>query len=390
MLQLLQSDTELYIDSDFVYLPLNSDPSIERELKKSSYGLGPGGSSSRRAPQLIEIQGKYFIRSLRIRSILDNYKRFDPETFEFLRRSVFNRFLNTLNPSSLSLDEKLRAIVFQVLPHFTRKKNKLRRRLGLEEEFLDLVSRQLTIPAGFQAQANTFSDTLSLNKALRNIAGVKAPEQPSPSGLSTSRAFRQWILKSIESRIIEEEKNRLGTLLQNRQQFSRLQRRFITVLLFIKARGALELNGCGFFRNGDTSEYYVYVRTGEYALKDFYGRIYLFPDCRVAISTLGPLVPYVLERYKHPFLKGYDTIQKICVRGDFVPSWKFTPSAAIQALEEGLNALFYGYNSRRGNGYQRLDSMKLEENSIIFDEFRIPDDDPRILSGEIEVKNDFY
>ena len=62
------------------------------------------------------------------------------------------------------------------------------------------------------------------------------------------------------------------------------------------------------------------------------------------MPTHGPLVPYVVEQYKHPFLKGYEPFQKICVTENFIPDWKFSASGAILAIEEGINALFHGYN----------------------------------------------
>lgn len=382
MIQILESDAELIVESGFVYLPLLFDPSIEKEM-------GAGAVRNRHA-HVMEMRGRYYLKSINIHSILESYNKFDPETYEYLRRAVFNRFLRTLNPAALSIDEKLRTIVFQIMPHFAPQKNRLRKTGAVEEEILDMIGRSVSIPARFYEEADRFCDTASLQKKLRNLAGIRVPDNPPFSGLIPAKALRAWVLKTLEGRIIEEEKQRLGTLLSSREHFSRLQKKYIAVLLFIKERGALEINGCGFFASGNSSEYFVYVRTGEYALKDFYGRIYLFPDCRVAVSTTGPLVPYVLDRYKHPFLKGYDKGQKICVRGDFVSAGKFTAGGAIQALEEGIGALFHGYNSRRGNGYHRLDGMKIEENSIVFEEFQIPRDDPRIVSGQIEIKNDFY
>ena len=87
------------------------------------------------------------------------------------------------------------------------------------------------------------------------------------------------------------------------------------MLLYISEKGSLEIDGFGFSRMGMTDEYVIYKHTGEYALKDYYGRIYLFPDCRVAVSTIVPLKPVVLDTYKHPFLEGHDAGQPICLRG---------------------------------------------------------------------------
>lgn len=388
MLQMLESEIEVLIESGFIFLPLKFDPFIEEDLEAVVRSRSGHPESAGQA-NVIAVNGKHYVRSLSIRGILDNYAKFDPETYEYIRRGVFNRFLRTLNPSSLSMDEKLGAIVFQVMPYFLRKKDRLHRKPVLGEEVLDLVSRRLDIPPIFYHEAGKYSDTATLRKRLQTLSAAEVSDIPF-TGLVAAKTVRQWFFKALEAKVIEAEKRRLGSLLYNQEQFSKLQKKYIAVLLFVKAQGALEINGCGFFRGGTSSEYLVYVRTGEFALKDFYGRIYLFPDCRVGVSTTGPLVPYVLDRYKHPFLKGYDTLQKICVRGDFAPMSKFNAVGAIQAIEEGLSALFHGYNSRRGNGYHRLDGMKIEENSIVFEEYRIEPNDPRFAAGELEIKNDFY
>lgn len=388
MLRLLQSDTELLVEAGFIYLPMVFDPAVDKEVN-----MGRDGSrASGRAPQLTRSGDKYFLKSLNINSILDNYGKLDPQTYEDLRRNVFNRFLCSLNPASISIDQKLKTIVFQVIPHFARKKNRLRKMRGAAsvEQFLDLVGRRAGIPARFYAEAGRFGDTFSLKKKIRDIGGSTVPQVADKGGLTTAKSFHQRLLKALESKIVREEKDRLEGLLQGRDQYADLQKKYIALLLFINETGDLELNGAGFFRDGDTPEYYVYVHTGQYALKDHKGRLYLFPDCRVAVPTRGPLVPYVVEKYKHPFLWGHESFQKICVAERFIPEWKFSASGAIRALEEGINALFYGYNSSRGNGYHRLDDMRMDKNSIVFDDLRILREDPRIASGEIEVKNDFY
>ncbi len=388
MLQILQSDAKIFIGSGSIYLPLTFDPSIEEEIRASGID-SPEHPESLENQALIEVKGEYFIKSIGISSLLNTYEKIDPETYEYLRNRVFSKFIRSLSPGSISMDEELLAIIFQVMPHFIRKKNRLRRKRITGEEILDLIWRKVSIPARFHDEAARLCDTASIKKELRNFAGPMVSEEPL-SGLVPAQMFRQWFLRALESRIVEREKSRLADLLYNREKFSRLQRRYLAILLFVKESGTFEVSGCGIFRSGKSSEYYVYVRTGPYALKDFYRRLYLFPDCRVAVSTYGPVVPYVIDRYKHPFLKGHDKMQKICVRGDFIPAERFSAVAAIQALEEGVSALFHGYNSRRGNGYNRLDAMQFEKNSIVFEEYRIPFDDPRIVSGEIEVKNDFY
>ncbi|MEK6571432.1 MAG: hypothetical protein AABZ61_08690, partial [Bacteroidota bacterium] len=146
--------------------------------------------------------------------------------------------------------------------------------------------------------------------------------------------------------------------------------------------------------------------------KDYYGRMYLFPDCRVAVSTIVPLKPVVVDTYKHPFLEGHDAGQPICLRG-FNPPKVFTAANVINALQEGINALLYGYSSRRRNGYHGLDQMtrfarttdvdddimpEHEDYPVIstrhartvnFDDYRVSSDHPKIASGQAEITNNY-
>jgi hypothetical protein len=162
----------------------------------------------------------------------------------------------------------------------------------------------------------------------------------------------------------------------------------LAVLLSIAARGALEVDGFGCSRDKKhPGEYLVYKRTGEFVLKDYFGRLYLFPDCRVGVATSGPFQPMVLDMYKHPLLRRFGSRQAICLN-DYQPASEFSATGVIKALEEGLNALFYGYNSRKRNGYNSLDRYGRHQSVVDFEDWRLAQDDPRVTGGELEVKND--
>jgi hypothetical protein len=140
--------------------------------------------------------------------------------------------------------------------------------------------------------------------------------------------------------------------------------------MYIADKGSLEIDGFGFSRMDSSDEYLVYKRTGEYILKDYHSRSYLFPDCRVAVPTFGTLRPIVMETYKHPFLLGHEAGQEICLR-QFTPPNKFTAGNIIGGVEKGINALIYGYDSRRRNGIHGLDRKLLHVKTIEFDDYRI-------------------
>jgi hypothetical protein len=159
-------------------------------------------------------------------------------------------------------------------------------------------------------------------------------------------------------------------VLQVGEQLRQAGRKRIGTLLYVAEKGSLEMDGFGFSRIGTRDEYLIFKRTGEYILKDYYGRSYLFPDCRVGVSSAGPFMPMVVETYKHPFLFGFDSGQEICLRGYKAPR-DFTAESIIQVLEDGFNALLYGYDARRRNGYHSLDRVTKHVRTIDFDDYRI-------------------
>jgi hypothetical protein len=90
----------------------------------------------------------------------------------------------------------------------------------------------------------------------------------------------------------------------------------------------------------------------------------------VAVSSYGPFRPLVIESYKHPFLLGYAPKQEICIKGYNWPD-QFTAENIVRLLEEGINALLYGYDARRRNGYHSLDPTLYYVKSIEFEDYRV-------------------
>ena len=216
--------------------------------------------------------------------------------------------------------------------------------------------------------------------------GRKKPEPP-PEFRGAAKELFGWFEEALQWKLVRQEIKQWQRELDQVQDLLNLPETELTVLLTVAARGAIELDGFGCCPdNHHSGEYWIYLRTGDYVLQDYFGRFYLFPDCRVAISTAGPLHPMVLETYKHPLLRRIENGQQICLT-DYQPDSEFSAAGAIRALEEGLNALFYGYNSRKRNGYNSLDRFGRHQSVVDFEDWRISQDDFRVLSGELEVKN---
>ena len=399
MRRLLDSDLEIVVESGFMYLPVLFDPTIEREIH------APGKRNN-----LLKVNGKLFTKTLSLQSLVQNYEKLDPESYEQLRSASLQKYCDTRGLSGISVSAKVRTILFGVMPHFLRRNKGLERRRRSEEEILALIREKINIPRRYYENATKFLDPDGLLAVLGNLEGQGAI--PLKDGLISAGELRDWLRKAVEVKIVDREKHPLRQALREREQFGEAERKDIATLLYIAEKGSLEIAGFGFSRMGLTDEYLIYKHTGEYALKDFYGRIYLFPDCKVAVSTIIPLRPLVIDTYKHPFLEEHDSGQHICLR-HFSAAREFTGANAIKALEEGINALLYGYSSRRRNGYHSLDRITApvrtvdvddyimpdhgdypvvrtrQVRTLDFDEYRVPRDHPKIGSGQVEITNNY-
>jgi hypothetical protein len=392
------SDITIVIESGYIYLPLLYDPSIEEEIDgDQGSGFDPDKHSAAyhliRGKPLIRVNGRYFVRGLNLQSLLDNYPKLHPEHYQQIKSSQLKKYAAAPYLDQTPIDEKLETILFHIMPHYIRRKSRLGRRKSGAEEILDIIEEKVAIPDEYYNRADKFFERYHSGDFLRGLQR-HANVDPPGRGPISSDAFDKWLQDALTAKIINDEIERLTQRLIQREESLKNHRRYITTLLFIADKGSFERDGFGFYRTG-TKDYIIYKRTGEYALKDYYGRIYLFPDCRVAILTNGFMHPIILDRYKHPFLEEDEPGQQICLGLDremYFPR-QFTAKNAVKALEEGINALFYGYNSRKRNGYHSLDTTAdmatARFRSIDFDDYRIPKDHPKVVSGEVEIKNAF-
>jgi hypothetical protein len=387
--QLLDSNLEVVVVNNFIYVPLLFDPSIAAEIQTAETSTGqwaPRGSPL--GNDLFLVHGKHFIKTLSLPSLLDHFEHLHPDAYKYLRDVFLKNNLGfTLNYQEISLDDKLETIVFQIMPHFIRREDSISgRKRPDNEELLNLICEKIDIPGKYKQRIRRLSDPELSRKLLTYLDNLVVKVDPIGDGRIAAQDLRQWFYHAITQRIVQKEKDRLQQKIVHGEQLSQPHWQKAGVLLYLAEKGSLEIDGFGFFRIGKTREYVIYKRTGEYCLKDYYGRLYLFPDCRVAISTAHRLKPVVLEKYKHPFLRRYTPGQDICLR-HFTPPQSFTAAAAITALEEGVNALFYGYNCRRRNGYHSLDRLPQEERRVDFEDYRVGPDHPKIASWQVEIKN---
>lgn len=372
MKRLFDSDLELVVESNFIYLPLLFDPEIKNEIQtifpsgnQTEHSVHPGSNT------LIKLKGKYFVKALNFQSLLENYEIINPYDYKRLRNDCLMKYQLTGEVDGIFLNETLRIILFQVLPHFIKKNRGFSRKKLSDEEILDLLNNRIKIPGEYYKNAETFRDLEPLKKILESIDN-QAPLFKSPeNGILTGRGLRKWFHDAVQANILKSEHHRIAKALEVRKRFIQAKLEHIAILLYIADAGALEIDGFGFTRhNPYKGEYLIYKRTGDYVLKDYYARNYLFPECRVAVSTYSPFRPFVMEKYKHPFLLDYKSGQEICMK-NFVPSSKLSARNIIRTLEEGLTALRYGYDGRRRNGYHSLDKMWVHIPTIDFEDYRV-------------------
>ena len=374
MRRLIESDIDFLVDGGYLYLPLLFDPAMEREIQGT---MGPSGSR-RTMGTAVRIDGKYFVKSLHLHSLLVNSERTGKDFYDQVRSALLQKVAADAYRDETSLSWKLITIIFQVMPYFIRKNRGFEREKFGEKEILKLIAEKVDMPPKEYERTNTVFDLKPLQDALKELEKLDSSIKPPTDGIISSRELRNWLQEALKAQVIEKERTRLRNEVRRREQLIATVNEDMDILLSIAQKGELEINGFGFTRIGSSDDYLIYKRTGEYTLKDYYGRSYLFPDCRVAVPTFSPFRPVVMDKYKHPFLYANDSGQEICMHG-FYPPQQFSAENAIHLLEEGINALLYGYDARRRNGYHSLDRTREYVKTVEFDDYRIPPGEQRSL-----------
>jgi hypothetical protein len=359
------------VQSGFVYVPLPLDPEIAREARhRSARASLPSEREALSSMILIEHNGRPYIKSLNIGSLAANYRNVDRGLWQRLHGEFLRTYPQVAGAEILSPNGKLRTIVLGIMPYFIRKGRGFERGGLQEEQLLDLISSKIEIPGETLKQADQYLDTEPVRQRLNEMKGLHRSPPPLPDGPITSQAFRLWLHRTLQVQMVNTESERLERELAARERLDPSKRNHVATLLYLAEKGSFELDGFGFSRIGSRDDFLIYKHTGEYVLKDYYARSYRFPDCRVAVSTAGPLRPLVVETYKHPFLLGHAPRQEICISGYHWPE-QFNAENIIKLLEEGINALLYGYDARRRNGYHSLDPTLYYVKGIEFGDYRV-------------------
>ena len=366
MRRLIGSGIDFLVDSGFLYLPLLYDPDIERETR----AILDTTESQEATGSVIINEGKHFVKSLSLHSLVANYEKTGKELYDQVRSAVLRHVAGNVDRGEISLSWKLITIIFRIMPYFIKKNRGFERGKFGKEDILKLIAEKVDIPPRAYKRTNTIFDLKPLQEALKELEKLDSTFTSPKDGIISSSELRHWLQKALKAQVIEKERIRLENEVRRREQLIASVDEDRNILLYVAQKGSLEINGFGFTRIGTGDDYLIYKRTGEYRLKDYYGRSYQFPDCRVAVPTFSPFKPVVMERYKHPFLYAHDSGQEICMHG-FYPPQQFSAENAIHLLEEGINALLYGYDARRRNGYHSLDRTREFVRTVEFEDYRI-------------------
>jgi hypothetical protein len=374
MRRLIGSGLDFLVESGFLYLPLLYDPDIEGEVREI-----PDPTESQEATGCVILnEGKHFVKSLSLHSLVANYEKIGKDLYDQVRSAVLRQVVGKVERSETSLSWKLITIIFQVMPYFIKKNRGFERGKFGKEEILKLIAKKVDIAPGEYEPTKTVFDVKPLQEALQELEKLDSTWKSPADGMISSSELRNWLQKALKAQVIEKERTRLENEVRRREQLIASVDEEMDTLLYVAQKGQLEIDGFGFTRIGTSDDYLIYKRTGEYRLKDYYGRSYLFPDCRVAVPTFSPFKPLVMEKYKHPFLYAHDSGQEICMHG-FYPPQRFSAENVIHLLEEGINALLYGYDARRRNGYHSLDRTREYVKTVEFEDYRIPLEEQRSL-----------
>ena len=283
-------------------------------------------------------EGKHFVKSLSLHSLVANYERIGKDLYDQVRSAVLRQVAGNADRGETSLSWKLITIIFQVMPYFIKKNRGFERGKFGKEEILKLIAEKVDVPPREYERTNTVFDLKPLQEALKELEKLDSTFKSPRDGIISSSELNHWLQKALRAQVVEKERTRLKNEVLRREQLIASVDEDMDILLYVAHKGSLEINGFGFTRIGTSDDYLIYKRTGEYRLKDYYGRSYLFRDCRVAVPTFSPFKPVVMEKYKHPFLYAHDSGQEICMHG-FYPPQQFSAEHAINLLEEGINAL---------------------------------------------------
>lgn len=374
------------LDRERMFLPCPMDPQIFEELTgfEPSSGAPEHGSGLALGPRMICHEGTVYVETVPWPDVV----RHAPELFAHMarkrRRAWFRDPRTAQRPEVLGFDAKhVQMLLFEVLPRFVRVPTNIKSARNRAAALAAWLAEKVPVPTRYVRWAKEMQTSHEAVKARTTWAAENVME-----GDSWQRVSAHELMEAVDAALTRHWEEMVFAqhrrIRESMRQFVRWPVPARALMLYVLTQGALEVKGFGFFHRPFDGALVVYKRTGRYALMDYYRRLYLFPDCRVAVSTMD-LWPVVVEKYKHPLLPRHQPWQRICL-GHPPRGRTFSAPEIFQSIEDGLNALYHGYDARKRNGYHSLDRLSAMEREIHFDDLRVSAQDARLLEN-IPVTN---
>ncbi len=356
---------EVLIDRGMVYYPLLEDHLIETEAHANGV--------------VKEKDGRIFIRGSSIDSLIKNYRVSNPEDYGRFKEAFLKEALPDLDFHKIvksSVNQNIRVIALEIIPHFVRRKG-FRREKFTEDEILGLVKGKINVGERYYKLAEQTYSPNDLRSRLEELP-ERFRKRVFPDAFKTIRGLESEVKSALEYEVVMEEKENLKKEISGREALAKKNLEGIATLLCLQDQKEFEIEDFGFLSNG--GRHTLYLKTGEYALRDFDGRVYLFPPCKVGVViSEGELYsqPHFLDpEYRHPF--GND----ICIHNGYKQGKDKTENI-INALEAGIKTVLFGYIDNVRNHQPR--SGYLSSN---FSRYLVSEDNPKIKSGRVKITND--
>ena len=339
----------VYVKDGYLYTPVEGDDEICSEISSRRCTLRNIFSRRRDAGLLVRDKGDAFIRSVSLDSIIDNMRTIDQRGYDTARLKVYQKIRNSdMDVSRDRIDPLACTLIDEVLPRFVRFGREERR----ERTLTQLLMERLDIPDSYWQKVRSYCDIEQLEKRIDSFDRGKRDATP-PTGRLSSKELESWVNDAVSAKIMCDERESLRQEIEKRKGRMLEKVQDIVVPLYVQESG-IKIDDFGMYRMDDGA-WIVYHHTGEYALEDFDGRIYRFPDCQVAVKVHRRVSePIVINRYKHPFLEASGPYQPICIRMTY-SSGDGLGENVIRNIEAGINTMLHGYfNEGDFNGYHLL------------------------------------
>jgi hypothetical protein len=362
--QLLDDVNEVYVEHDFIYLPVLTDEDMMSNIKNSK--------------EIRKIERRYFIKGFNIRHIINSFSMLYPECYGFIKKETLKATMPDVSyddlKKSVKLDSRLEMIVFQVGKRFIEPEKRMQKTIKetTEKDVLALINSRIDIPKEYLKRAE---QAMKYPKISGLVKRIKMPKMSFNAGLIGIGELEEELKSRLKTKIIQDEQIDIEKNIKN---FMEKDIGSLAVLFYLQDKGSLDLGNFGFYKSHES--YVVYISVGQYALRDYTQpeNVFLMAPFKmsVRVSQYEISEPSTLSTYHHPFMHSGTLI---CILGG-APKHRLTADSIIHNLELGTNTLLYGYRSGIDHpGYGSLSRGHYR---------KISENDQRIKNDEIIITND--